>query len=278
MWAVTSVKAPALSCRNSTRPPAPAHARSILKSSLKSSPTMPSCAGGSASGPPGNLSTAPSIIRTSCPCAMITAGGPSLSSAIALIHVHGPPPVASCATAKVRVRSGAAGLAWGDGSRRKRGMHLALLPDRRLDSVTALAICRIAPEHILQHHHVLRRAVWVGLARRPSARHAVAPALRVARRWLCPSRRAMLSCSVCMSPRLAATRASSSHTARLSGCTARSCVSKRCTSAALCSPPCCSSSCARAYTAFRWCGSRATARWRYALRCLQPPLQALEES
>ena len=41
--------------------------------------------------------------------------------------------------------------------------HLALLPDRRLDSGTALAICRLAPEHILQHHHVLRRAVGIGL-------------------------------------------------------------------------------------------------------------------
>ena len=40
---------------------------------------------------------------------------------------------------------------------------LALLPDRRLDSVTALAICRITPEDILQHHHLLRRAVWVAL-------------------------------------------------------------------------------------------------------------------
>src|SRR5215475_4230097 len=41
--------------------------------------------------------------------------------------------------------------------------HLALLPNRFLDSGTTLAICLSAPEHILQQHHVLCRTIWVAL-------------------------------------------------------------------------------------------------------------------
>ena len=41
--------------------------------------------------------------------------------------------------------------------------HLALLPDRRPDSVMTLTIYRIAPEHVFQHHDVLSRTVGVGL-------------------------------------------------------------------------------------------------------------------